>query len=142
MTRAPLKICDLAAAISCNGKVLSYWEHIVCLYKGKGDAWKRGESRVLKLTKQVMKVLDRIMVRLRQLVSIDDSQFGFVPGRGTTDAVFVVRQLREFLATNKRFYMAFVDLEKAFDGVRRKVIRWALRKLGLDCATGAGDVCQ
>ena len=47
---------------------------------------------------------------IRQLVSIDDSQFGFVPGRGTTDAVFVVRQLREYLATNKRFCMAFVDL--------------------------------
>ena len=44
------------------------------------DARKRGESRVLKLIKQVMKVLDRIMVHLRQLVSIDDSQFGFVPG--------------------------------------------------------------
>ena len=38
--------------------------------------------------------------------------------------------------------MAFADLEKAFDGVLRKVIRWALRKLGVDCATGAGDVCQ
>ena len=38
------KIYDLAAAIICNGKVLSYWEEsfIVCLYKGKGDAWKRG----------------------------------------------------------------------------------------------------
>ena len=37
-------ICDLAAAINCNGKVLLYWEQsfIVCLYKGKGDAWKRG----------------------------------------------------------------------------------------------------
>ena len=38
--------------------------------------------------------------------------------------------------------MAFVDLEKAFDVVPRKVIRLALRKLGVDCATGAGDVCQ
>ena len=38
--------------------------------------------------------------------------------------------------------MAFVDLEKAFDGVARKVIRWVLRKLGVDCATGTGDVCQ
>ena len=37
---------------------------------------------------------------IRQLVSIDDSQFGFVPCRGTTDAVFVVRQLREYLAAN------------------------------------------
>ena len=33
-----------------------------------------------------------------------------VPGRGTTDAIFVVRQLREYLAANKRLYMAFVDL--------------------------------
>ena len=67
------------------------------------------------------------------VVSIDDSQFGFVPGRGTTDAIFVVRQLQEkYLAANKRLYMAFVDLEKAFDRVLRKVIWWALRKLGVD----------
>ena len=25
------KICDLAAAINCNGKVLSYWEQFHCL---------------------------------------------------------------------------------------------------------------
>ena len=38
------KICDLAAAIIYDGKLLSDWEQsfIVCLYKGKGDAWKRG----------------------------------------------------------------------------------------------------
>ena len=65
--------------------------------------------------------------------SIDDSQFGFVPGRGTTDAIFVVRQLQEkYLAANKRLYMAFVDLEKAFNRVPRKVIWWALRKLGVE----------
>ena len=28
--------------------------------------------------------------------------------------------------------MAFKDLEKAFDGVPQKVIRWALRKLGVE----------
>ena len=56
-----------------------------------------------------------------------------VPGRGTTDAIFAVRQLQEkYLAANKRFYMAFVDLEKAFDQVPQKVIWWALRKPGVE----------
>ena len=126
----------LAAAIIRDGKVPSNWEQsfIVCLYKGKGDALERGNYHGLKLTKQVMKVLERIVDGLiRQLVSIDDSQFGFVPGRGTTDAIFVARQLQEkYLAANKRLYMAFIDLEKAFDRVPRKVIWWVLRKLGVE----------
>ena len=53
-----------------------------------------------------MKVLERIVDGLiRQLMSIDDSQFGFIPGRGTTDAIFVVRQLQEkYLAANKKLH--------------------------------------
>ena len=40
---------------------------------------------------------------IRQVVSTDDSQFGFVPGRGTTDAICVVMQLQEKnIAANKR----------------------------------------
>ena len=112
-------IRDLAAAIIWDGKVPSDWEQsfIVCLYKGKGDALKRGNYRGLKLTEQVMKVLERIVDGLiRQLVSIDNSPFGFILGRGTTDAIFVVRQLQEkYLAANKRLYMAFIDLEQVFD---------------------------
>ena len=70
---------------------------------------------------------------IRLLVSIDDYQFGFVPGRSTRDTIFVVRQLQEkYRAANKRLYMAFAVLEKAFDQVPRKVIWWALRKLGVE----------
>ena len=129
-------IRDLAAAIIHDGKVPSdcpEQSFIVCLYKGKGDVLESGSYRNLKLTEQVMKILERIVdCLIRQLVSIDDSQCGFVPGRGTTDAIFVVRQLQEkYLAANKRLYMA-LDLEKAFDQVPRKVIWWALRKLGVE----------
>ena len=129
-------ICNLTAAIIRGGKVPSDWlqSFIVCLYKDKGDALEEGNHPGLKLTEQVMKVLERIVDGLiGQLVSTDDSQFGFVPGRGTTDAIFVVRQLQEeHLAANKRLYMAFVDLEKAFDRVLQNVIWWALRKLGVE----------
>ena len=52
-------------------------------------------------------------------------------GRGTTDAIFIVRQLQEkHLIANKPLYMAFVDLEKAFNHVPRDVIWWATGKLG------------
>ena len=42
---------------------------------------------------------------IRQMVSIDDSQFGFVPGGSTRDTIFVVRQLQEkYLAANKTLH--------------------------------------
>ena len=107
-------IRDLVAAVIHDGKMPSDWEQS---FIAMGDALERGNYRDLKLTEQVIKILERIVDGLiRQLVSIDDSQFGFIPGRGTTDTIFVVRQLQEkCLAANKRLYMAFVDLEKAFD---------------------------
>ena len=131
-----IMIRDLANAIIRDGKVPTDWEEsfIVYLYKGKGDALDRGNYRGLKLTEQVMKILERIIDGvIRQTVSIDESQFGFVPGRGTTDAIFIVRQLQEkYMAVKKNLYFAFVDLEKAFDRVPRKVIWWSMRKLGVD----------
>ena len=77
-------IRDLANLIIHDGKVPTDWEQIfiVCHYKGKGDALDRGNYRGLKLTEQAMKILERIangLIRQVVTVSIDDSQFGFVP---------------------------------------------------------------
>ena len=41
-----------------------------------------------------MKVAERVVkIRLRQAVEIDKMQFGFRPGTGTTDTIFITRQL-------------------------------------------------
>ena len=57
-------------------------------------------------------------------------QFGFMPGKGTTDAIFVVCQVQEGFMDKKRpLFFALVDLEKAFDRVPRAVLEWSLREL-------------
>ena len=43
-----------------------------------------------------MQLWERILDRmLRDETTIGDKQFDFMPGRGTTDAIFAVRQLME-----------------------------------------------
>ena len=67
-----------------------------------------------------MKVFEGVIeARVRDRVQIDNMQFGFSPGKGTTDAIFIVRQLQEkYLAKKKDLWMAFIDLEKALIGCR------------------------
>jgi len=81
-----------------------------------------------------MKVVERIFEhRIWQQIDIGDMQFGFMKGKGTTDAIFVVRQMQEKSgAKGKKRYFFFVDLQKAFDRVPREVIRWAMCKLGVE----------
>ena len=53
----------------------------------------KGETNALMLREQVMKVLERIVDGLiRQLVSINDSPFGFVPGQAAASEVSSCQQ--------------------------------------------------
>ena len=43
-----------------------------------------------------MKLLERVLdFFIREMVDIEAMQFGFVSGLGTTDAIFIIRQLQE-----------------------------------------------
>ena len=127
-------IRQLAEAVFSSGDIPEDWEKsfILNLHKGKGDALDCGNYRGLKLTDQVMKLLEQTL-DIHKMVDIDEMQFGFVPGRGTTNTIFIVRQMREkHLAANKPLYFAFVDLKKAFDHVPRKMLWWVLRSVGVE----------
>jgi hypothetical protein len=80
--------------------------------------------RGLKLTDQAIKLMESILdTFIRKMVNIGDVQFGFVPGQGTTDGIFILRQMQEkHCAANKPLNIAFADLEKAFDRVPIKVL--------------------
>ena len=81
-----------------TGRVPDDWHssHIINLSKGKGDTLSCGNYRSLKLQEHMIKILEHILnTRIREQVSINSMQFGFMPGRGTTDAIFILRKLQE-----------------------------------------------
>jgi len=48
------------------------------------------------------------------------------------DALFILRRMQEqYLDKKKKLYMCFVNLEKAFDRVPRRMMEWAMRKKGI-----------
>ena len=113
---------DVCNVVVKDGKVLEDWRSwMVNVYKGNmGDALSCGSYRDIKLLEHAKKVLERVIEgRVRKIVKIDSLQFGFMAGWSTTDAIFIVRQLQEKYLD---LWMAFVDLEKAFDRVPREVV--------------------
>ena len=69
---------------------------VLPIYKGKGDPMECGSYRGIKLLEHAMKVVERNFEhRIRQQIVIDDMQFGFMKGKGTTDAIFMARQMQE-----------------------------------------------
>ena len=66
---------------------------------------------------------------MRNVVAIDDRQFGLIPDKDTIDAVFIFRMMQEeYLTEQDKLYMRFVDLEKTFDKFPRNGAEWAMRK--------------
>jgi len=116
-------LLDLCNGIVKEGCIPEDWKASVVLpiYKGKGDLMECGSYRWIKLLEHAMKVVKRIFEhRIRQQTQVDDMQFGFMKGKGTTDAIFTVRQTQEnFRVKAKKLHFGFVDLEKAFDRVPR-----------------------
>ena len=64
---------------------------------------------------------------------IGKDQFGFRKGKGTRDAIAMLRVLEErSLQRGKDLCICFVDYEKAFDRVDWRKMMWMLKYIGVD----------
>ena len=85
---------------------------LVPIFKGKKHVRNCITYKGVKLLEHAMKVVERVLERrIRELVNIDAMQFDLKPGRGTTDALFVVRRMQEEYKNKKNLHMYFVDIE-------------------------------
>ena len=64
---------------------------LVTIFEEKRDVRYYNAYIGVKLLKHAMKIVERVLERrIRELVNIDLMQFGFMPGKGATDTLFVV----------------------------------------------------
>lgn len=108
------------------------------VYK-KGDKLARENYRAISLLSIPGKIFLRIIMGKMELKideRLKESQYGFRPGRGTTDAIFIARQIIE--KANERkipLHFHFIDFKSAFDTVWRKALWKMLKKIGVDPRT-------
>jgi hypothetical protein len=109
-----------------SNKMPDEWRRsiLVPIFKNKGDVQSCTNYRGTKLMSHTMKLWERIIKhRLRGVTNVTENQFGFIIGRSTMEAIFLIRQLMERCREQKKdLHMIFIDLEKIYDKVTRNVM--------------------
>ena len=81
-----------------SNKMPNDWRkrRMVPIFKGKSDVLECNNYRGIKLMSHTMKLWERMIeARLREITNIADNQFGFRPGKLTTEPIFALTMLQE-----------------------------------------------
>ena len=94
-----------------NGKDMPFdWRTstVIPIYKRKGCIMWYGNYQGFKLLEYGMKGVERLLEkRLRIIVKINKIQFGFMPGKGTVDAIYyIIRRVQESFIEKKKEYIS------------------------------------
>ena len=106
---------------------------LIPIFKNKGDVQSCSNYGGIQLIGHTTKLWERIIERrLRRDLTFSNQQYGFMPGKSTTDALFALRVLIEkYREGQKELHCVFVDLEKAYDKKPREDVWYCMRKSGL-----------
>ena len=87
---------------------------ILLIFKGKGDVMSCKSYIGVKLLEHAMIIVERVLgSQIRTLVNLNEMQFGFMPGKGTVDAILIVRRmLEEYQKIDKKLYMCLLTWKK------------------------------
>ena len=76
---------------------------LIPIYKNKGDIQSCANYRGIKLMSHTMKLWERVIERrIRKETRVTDNQFGFMPGRSTMEAIYLLRRVMERYRTDKK----------------------------------------
>ena len=107
--------------------------NIITMYKGKGMKGKCSNERGITLSSNFGKLYERIInERAKKDISITDAQAGGKKGSATVDHLLILRELENIAKKqNKRTYMAFLDVTKAYDKAWSEAIMYVMHKQGI-----------
>lgn len=108
---------------------------VVPIYK-QGDKHVCDNYRGINLLNTIMKIIESILEkRIRNRIEhrMHDAQCGFRKGRSIQDHCFTIRELiTKMKHQDRKLYLGFVDIQKAFDTVNRNKLWKIMDEFGID----------
>ena len=128
------RVLSLYNDILNTGCIPSTWRRgIVTNLSKPGDPTDCGNYRGITLLPALDKLFMKVIAnRLLNFVKLHDHQYGFVRGKGTTEAIFnLIATLEQKKLDHKSMYGFFLDVKKAFDTIDQNMLFIKLHRAGV-----------